>query len=346
MELFPILRRFLTFTIFSVLIIGSSLFAFVSIPSEKTYQNGDWNWQYLPSYAPELGNILFDPHSHTSISGGVLTPEQNLQYHLAMGYNSCVVTDKLGKKNGWDGSFEAQTIAQENYNDSIKVLIGIEYGSNRGHLNLIFPPNFTKSDISRIPYYGSLPSDDELKNFIEIIHTLGGIVILDHLIYSFAVMPTHPSLEKWLEWKIDYMEVVNGGDFDKITYDFCIANNIGMFGTTGMHVPQNTPVRGWTLVNSTEFTEDAIFKAIQNRNTSLIVQDYAAPYYSTHHPNYLYYSLKPLILLGSALSVYFPGGVYIDWGNFSIFIIYLIFTFIITEVIRIIPKRKPKNIEK
>jgi hypothetical protein len=326
-----IVHLFVYIILCAILWIGS-LAAFLLIPSSSSYKDGDWTGQFIPNYDQNDGNVLFDPHSHTTQSSGVLTPEQNLQYHIAMGYNSCVITDKLGKNGGWENSFEAQRIARDKYNNTIKVLIGIEYGSNRGHLNIILPPVNTSS-ISLLPYYGSNPTNEQLQDFIDQVHFYGGIVILDHLIYSYDVMPTHPSRQSFAEWGIDYIEIMNGGVFDYESYQFCLENNIGMIGTSGMHVPDKDPLQGWTLINVEEFTEEVIFSQLKGKNTSLVYQAFPAPYQEIHNINYWYYIFLPFILFGRLLADYFPGGVTINYMGLIVLGFYSLLLFLVFEMI-------------
>jgi hypothetical protein len=303
---------------------------------------------------------LFDPHSHTLQSGGVLTPEQNLQYHIALGYNSCVITDKLSNDlKSWTSTIETQRIAREKYTNTIKILIGIEWGSNRGHFNIILPPFVTNLDINnyknssesyrnKIPYYGMEPTDEQIQLFINKTHELGGIVIIDHLLYSLPIMPSHPSHQQLYLWGVDYIEIVNGKDFDQVSYEFCCSTGMGMIATSGMHVPDKDPVQGWTALNVQNWSEQSIFDELKYNRTAIIFQPFAAPYPGIHKPNPIFTLLKPMIQVGMLLYEYYPEIMNNSWIGVIILIGNLIGWFFIIELIRfsiikIFQKNQSKN---
>jgi len=335
--------RMIIFVVLVGGLIGGSLSALINIRGQYLYRDGDWHDRYIPSYNQSAYNILFDSHSHTLQSGGALTPEQNIQYHIAMGYNSCVITDKLSDDiSCWDSTRAALRIARENYSSQILVLIGIEWGSDRGHYNIILPPNTTALDdyMTQIPYYGSNPSDLQIQQFINAVHAIGGVVIVDHLLYSLPIMPTHPSRENLTKWGIDYYEVVNDADFDYDSYLECKTSGVGMIGTTGMHIPDETFVHGWTLLNSLNWSEQAIFDEIKYRKTELLYQSFAVPYNATHLVNPAYVIFRPLRQLGEMIYEYFPGKYAVDWTGFSIFLFYFGISFIFSELSRNIFRKK------
>nr|MDO8110454.1 hypothetical protein [Candidatus Sigynarchaeota archaeon] len=330
-------KRFGWVAIISTSVMILSITAFALIPGKYIYTDGDWNYKFVPDYDTVRYNVLFDPHSHTLQSGGVLTPKQNIEYHIAMGYNACVVTDKLtGGMGCWQSTSDAQRIAREQYDRQIKVLVGIEWGSNRGHFNIILPPNITNSTVFRasIPNYGSNPSDDQILSFINATHALGGIVIIDHLLYSLPIMPTHPSRQQLFDWGVDYIEVINAADFDQDSNVFCRRTGMGMIAATGMHVPEKDKIHGWTLVNVSTFTEQAVFDELKGRRASMLYQNYSAPYNATHELNPWYIGLRPFIQLGEVIYTYFPGGIQFDGLGFTIVLANVILWFVVIEGIR------------
>ncbi|MCP4136405.1 MAG: PHP domain-containing protein [bacterium] len=321
------------FLVFSILVIRVSIHLYLKIPSPHVYKNGEWEWKYVPEYDKKRGNIRFDPHSHSTYSNGVLSPEQCIQYHIAMGFNACVISDKLKKNSGWEGSVEAQKIARKKYKDEIKVLVGLEYTSHRGHLNVVFPPG-KNSFKNKIPYYGKNPTKSELKSFIKAIHDLGGIVILDHLVLSYKNLPAHLSRKEFLELGVDYIEIINGGIFDKKSYEFCKKNNLGMLASTGMHIPEETSVRAWTLLNVNKFTEQAIFDQLKARNNSILSQDYPVEYKSKHQKNLTYTVLRPFIQMGGLILEYIPWGASYNFQAILILITHLSGLFLLAKFIR------------
>ncbi|MCK5159608.1 MAG: hypothetical protein KAR08_10650, partial [Candidatus Heimdallarchaeota archaeon] len=89
----PILIRFsILMSVSLVLIISSVLIAYFP-PSKVDYDNESFNFRLNPTYNETQFNIVFDQHSHTKYSDGVLTVEQNILWHLAHGFNAMALTD-------------------------------------------------------------------------------------------------------------------------------------------------------------------------------------------------------------------------------------------------------------
>ena len=62
----------------------------------NVYSDSDWK-EAIPHVPPGFDegkyNIIFDQHSHTIFSDGKLTIKQNVEWHIAMGFNAIVITD-------------------------------------------------------------------------------------------------------------------------------------------------------------------------------------------------------------------------------------------------------------
>ena len=253
------------------------------VRSQYVYHDGDWDgYRFTPEYDAPVGvNVLFDQHSHTTrYAGGALTPAQNLQWHIAMGFDACVISDKFN----WDAAREARAIAREKYDDQIKIILGIEYATSRAHLNILLPPDAEGYE-EIIVDYGKQPTDEQFRSLIAAVHSIGGIVVLDHVPFSLMGMPTHPTRQQFFDWGVDYIEVVGESGFDWDSHEFCLRTGMGMITGTGMHRPENEPVYGWTLLNVTEFSEEAIFAALKAKNASLVISA-GAPYPFQHEPNW------------------------------------------------------------
>ncbi len=324
--------RFLIYSgvVFGVILGG--VYAYVYGPNEFIYQDGDWNnFHYVPPFTPGSLNVLFDPHSHSIYGDGGLTLDQNLQWHIAMGYNSCVVSDQLGKyPNVWEGMREARRIAREKYNDSIKVILGVEISTYRGHFNLLLPPSAENYE-QTIQYFGNHPTDDQIKATITATHDLGGIIIVDHLSWSLKYMPSHPSRQVLYEWGVDYIEVIGADGLDVDSKLFCEATGMGQIAAAGMHEPTDK-IYGWTLLKPSSFTEEAIFNELKANHTELIFVGEGAPYSIQHLPNWVYFALRPLIQVGDLIEDYDPSGGYLDWFGFTILLAYIYGGFALMEL--------------
>ena len=238
------------------------------------YSDNDWKDvipHTPPGYDKTKYNVVFDHHSHTKFSDGALTIKQNVEWHIAMGYNALVITDH----NNMHHLEEINTVREEYVEMGVLILSGIEWTTNKIHLNLL---GLSKWE-TKISYK---TTEDDIIETINKAHDLGAIVVCDHIpwsIYEFH-MKDHPSREKLLDWGIDYIEIINDDSkpenvYDHESYDFCTKHNneIGMITGTDMHRPDGLAgggVHGWTLLNIKEFTEDALMEELRKKNTNII----------------------------------------------------------------------------
>eukprot|EP01133_Synstelium_polycarpum_P005637 gene5637-6506_t len=236
-------------------------------------------------------NVMMDPHCHTTYSDGALTPEQNIQWHIANGYNAMVVTDH----NTMDGAFVAQKIAREKYNDQIKVLVGMEWSNCRVHLNFI-GINETVTPIKN-------PTDLDIQLAINRTHELGGIVVYNHRPWSYWSGQDTPTIEDFAAWGVDYFDVANTMYFDFQTLVY--ARNMSIPICTANDYHGSTDATGWTVfnipnatynssepVNAAYFTEEQLWDVMKAGKSSIIFQvtgtGYDTSYTTTYNPKGLY----------------------------------------------------------
>ncbi|MFX1489384.1 MAG: CehA/McbA family metallohydrolase [Promethearchaeota archaeon] len=238
------------------------------------YSDNDWKDAIAhipPGYDNSKYNIIFDHHSHTTFSDGVLTLKQNVEWHIAMGFNALAITDH----NNMRHLEEIDKIREEYKEKGILILSGIEWTTNRIHLNFIGISEWK----SKIHYK---TTDEKIIEAIHEAHEQDAIVVCDHIpwtIYEFNVK-THPSRESLLKWGIDYIEIINDDSqpenvYDHESYEFCVKNDnkVGMITGTDMHSPDRLAsggVHGWTLMNIKDFSEDGLLKELRTKRTSII----------------------------------------------------------------------------
>ncbi|MHA1202990.1 MAG: PHP domain-containing protein, partial [Candidatus Heimdallarchaeaceae archaeon] len=307
------LRHFLILNIITWALIGSSIpFAFDGHPKFK-YTDTDWDdFNYVPEYNHSSWNVLLDPHSHTFVSDGFLTPRQNILWHISMGFNAMVLTDH----NTFENVEEIRQIARDEYNDTIKVFAGLEWTTDRIHMNIILPPNVTKAQYETLitfRSYAYTPSNEEMQDFIQ----------------SQDYTSDHPTRQELFDWGIDYIEIVNGNEYDNESYYFCLDNGVGMITGTDMHAPDE--VYCWTTLNATEFTEEAIFTEIKARNTGFIFTGISSSYPIEHPLNPSYVALFPLIKLGEFFDSMYSSGAF--GAAFGTFLGYIYGIFIVVEAL-------------
>ncbi len=332
-------KRFLIFNIFFWTLIGVSIPLMVGGPAEYRYYDNDWDdFSYVPDYNNSSWNILFDAHSHTKYSDGHLTPRQNILWHIAMGFTAMALTDH----NNFKGIEEIRQIARTEFNDSIKVLAGVEWTTDRCHINLIFPPNASIAECDAIipsRSYTFTPTDIEIQQVIDSTHDLGGIVIVNHYMWTEKQTDELPTRQQFLQWGVDYIESANHEDYDSVSNQFCIDNGLGLIATTDMHHPE--PVYGWTTLNASEFTEEAIFNELKARRTDFIYDFAGSPYDVEHKRNRAYTIVFPLIEFGEIFKGLYSSGYFAT--QLAVFLMYFYGAFILFEVFRfILPKIRNK----
>ncbi len=345
-----LLKFFVNFLIFSLVIwslIGVSIPLIYDPVSHYIYTDSDWEgFNYVPEYNHSEWNVILDPHSHTFYSDGDLSPRQNLLWHMAMGFNAIVLTDH----NTFEGIEEIKQIARAEFNDSIKVLAGMEWTTDRLHMNIILPPTVTAVEYETLvtfKSYSYTPTDEEIQEIITSTHALGGIIMVNHIPWSEDYCSNQPTREQLHSWGIDYIEVVNEEVYDLESYNFCLDNGLGMLASTDIHIPE--PVYSWTTLNTTEFTEEAIFAQLLARQTGILFNGIASPYPIEHKINPGYIALLPLIRFGEIFESMYSSGML--GTQLAILFAYLYGIFFLVEGIKALVKKiikiaKTKKTEK
>jgi histidinol phosphatase-like PHP family hydrolase len=333
------LKRLLVYNIVIWVVIGVSIPVNVSGPSQYKYSDNDWDdFSYSPEYNETEWNVLLDPHSHTLYSDGSLTPRQNLLWHIAMGFNAMVLSDH----NTFEGIDEIREIARNEFNDTIKVLAGMEWTTARVHLNFIFPPDTTMAELestATVKGYASRPTDQEIEEAISKAHAVGGVVLVNHYTYNERLSKDSPTREQLLNWGVDFFEIINQNRYYLENHEFCIDNGLGVIVSTDMHEPE--PVYGWTTLNVSEFTEEAIFNELEERRTGYIHIPTGSTYDVEHQINKAYIVSFPLIQIGEIFEDAYsstPSSAYL-----GVIFVYIYGIFFLVEVSRyFIPKIKER----
>ncbi len=244
------------------------------MPLSSAYSDNDWKNvkpHVAPGYDKTAYNLIYDHHSHTNFSDGKLTIKQNIEWHIAMGFNALTITDH----NNMRHLEKINKIKEEYVEKGILITSGIEWTTTRLHLNFI---GVSKWD-TRIPYK---PKDEKIIEAINKAHDQGGIVVCNHIPWSIheAHYKNHPTREKILDWGVDYIEIVNDdsqpeNNFDQKSHNFCLKHNrkIGMITGTDMHKPDGLisgGVHGWTLLNLKDKTEENLMEELRKKNTKII----------------------------------------------------------------------------
>jgi hypothetical protein len=138
------------------------------------------------------------------------------------------------------------------------------------------------SDMMHKPW----PTDDDLRGLIDAVHSLDGLVSVNHLPWSTSrpsvipgdtfrspgpTLPQGPSRQDWLTWGADFIEVVNGDTLDLPSLQF-ISEHKEMKALTGsdFHVPLLAGARAWTVLKVNNFTAKDLMDALRAGETSFI----------------------------------------------------------------------------
>jgi len=170
------------------------------------------SYRLIPS---DDAQVIFDPHCHSTVSTGLLTPAQLVEWHRQRGYSAMSVTDS----NSTKGAFEARNYARQRY-PAFHVVIGEEYKRSRRGMHLVLLG--IQKDI--------LPEVFDVGNAIAETHRQRGIAIVAHP-WSVKGM----SLEEMADLGVDGFEVFNGvmqGN-DEL-FQLCAARNLIMLGATDL----------------------------------------------------------------------------------------------------------------
>jgi hypothetical protein len=284
--------RLLAFFVIGAAIITTTILVAEFGPPDVIY--GDDAFDAFPSnytppeYNASRYNVLLDQHSHTTLSDGVLTPEQNIVWHIKHGFNAAVITDH----HAIDAAKEAQRIAREKY-PYFKVIVGEEWSNDRIHLNFL--------GVSSVILPSLTTSDADIEAAIDAAHAQGALVTCNHIPWSLRQGMDHPNRTKLVEWGVDFVEIVNENDYDNLSVPFILAGSLHAITGTDMHGP--TTVHGWTQLWVPTFTEDAIFAQLASHNTTIdsVIynstgsRDYTKP--PSDNPWFLL--LKPVVMFGN-----------------------------------------------
>ena len=304
-----------------LIMVGSVL---LNLRGPQPYKYETTSWDHIEPYVPEVNvsyDVLFDSHSHTKYSDGVLTVEQNIRWHISMGFNAIAITDHNNLKNSADLAELAEA-----YKDQIIVIQGMEWTTNRIHMNFI---GISEWEL-KIP---GEPTDLEIQQAIDEVHNQGGVVSVNHYVGTARKGDNVPSMEQLIEWDVDYFEVVNEDEYYEEIYSFW-ANNTDDFSLitgTDMHKPDD--VFGWNAMNVSSFTETAVMNQLRNHNTTVIYDQNGAEDEGDYGRNAAYTALRPFYDFGGTLSDYYEGLGHFDPVSLVVFFTYYFGIFVLFEII-------------
>jgi predicted metal-dependent phosphoesterase TrpH len=332
-----IIRRFFVFFVCTAVIIAGSVLISNSGPRQYQYRNDSFDFDFVPpaGWSEFAGNHTFmlDQHSHTLYSDGRMTVEQNVLWHIKQGFNVTFITDHNTIKH-----LEDTKAMAKKYADQILVMFGMEYTTRRIHMNFL---GISEWDFNKFPI-PQFPTDTQMQEAITEVHRQGGVVVVNHIPWSLRVgMTTHPSRADLLSWGVDFIEVINEHEYDYDSDPWINATaGFGAISGTDVHSPDK--VKGWTGLNLTEFTEEAVMTALKNKATAIFFSEIGSPDASKSFENPAYIALKPFMYVGDMFERFYING-NLDWVGIAIFVGYIFGFYVIFEVVRIKGQKIPKD---
>ncbi|KAI9030967.1 Polymerase/histidinol phosphatase-like protein [Phycomyces nitens] len=300
--------------------LGLGLMYTEGLPSSEDFSHLVFDWKVNPrSYLLPFNqsfeyNVLLDGHSHSTFSDGKMNIRQLLDWHIANGYNAVIVSDH----NTIEGGLAAEKLALAEYNETIVVIPGMEYSCCRIHMNFI--------DINQtIPEGPPVPTDEELRQVIDQVHGMGGLVIVNHIPWSNTTedyyqeprLPNHPSVEDLISWGVDGFEIVHQDVLDYPTLQATQTHNLIQMTGTDVHHP-SVGANVWLTVNASGMHRAAIMQEIRNKRTSFLLDPAGTRQraYSDNQPKYN--RLLPLTALGGYFGMFYSDykGMYSFHGTF------------------------------
>ncbi|MFX0100421.1 MAG: PHP domain-containing protein [Candidatus Hodarchaeota archaeon] len=318
--------RMLAFTIITASIITVTVLLDQFGPPNRVYSDSQFNFgPFDPSERDS--NVLIDQHSHTIYSDGLLTPKQNVLWHIAHGFNACILTDH----HTIQGALEAKEYAEQNHAGEFIVIVGQEWNNDRIHMNFL-------GINTVIPAQYGAPSDEDIKNVIKKVHDQGGLVTVNHIPWSLREpwAANHPNQTELWNWGVDFIEIVNGAEYDEYSDDFIntTATNMSKITGTDMHSPKN--VHCWTQLNVSSLTEANIMTELAAGNTAMIYNgSVSIDETGEGQGNPAYEILKLPMWFGDVFEDIYYGGI----ETIVIALLYLFGVFFTAEALRIL-KRK------
>lgn len=205
-------------------------------------------------YQDKNGNKYYKVafHLHSSISDGKLSPEDIASCFKNDGYDAITLTDhwRYGKGGELCG---------------LHIIPGIEYDNG---------PNYKTMHIvgfgtSRDP---QAEKTDDRQTIIDKINAAGGCAVLAHPAWSLNSIDDAKALHGFTATEI-YNAVSEAGEslrpYSDHFVDMCAVNEmyLGIFAVDDAHFYGGVDDRrGWVMVKADELTDEAIVRAVKNRN--------------------------------------------------------------------------------
>lgn len=268
------------------------------IPGNPTYTyNFNWKAGPDPSLRPMVnstapwtqlaGTVLLSTHSQTSDTDGELEIEDVIRYHQRYSFGALAITDH----NTFSSALEAQQlVATSPEFAGFIILVGMEYSSCLGHFNILFGDvpvgSALYNELSSDTLPAALqprrfPTQSDISAMTAAVHQRGGIVIGNHIPWSLGTFRpeglTPFTADQMFQAGVDCVEVVNHQTFDPVTLAYATANGsnnqttwpLCPIAATDFHYFDET-VYGWTIVQPTAPTANAVIAALQQHKTDFL----------------------------------------------------------------------------
>jgi hypothetical protein len=131
-----ILGDFLAYCMVVTVVFYTAVIVHLDGPRKYKYKMADWldatNQHHPSGYDESTWNVLLDTHFHTRHSDGLMTVEEGIAWHIAMGFNAFFVTDHDTLSNADD-----IRRLKDKYKDQILIMQGVEISTKRGDVAVL-----------------------------------------------------------------------------------------------------------------------------------------------------------------------------------------------------------------
>jgi len=252
----------------------------------------------LAEVSPGVCNVLLSQHAHTLHSDGSMTVQQVLDWHIAQGFTAVAVTDHNDWQGGLEAVEAAKRMpgivalagmewshCRGHYNfilpSAAAAALDFESANSQWVVRnqslpsprttpLMVPMSLRKralhtlqvdaqpdDNILAIPLV-KYPSDTQMQQAFATVHSLGGVVVANHLPWSAWNLQRNqlPNRTALAKWGVDYVELVHEADFDAKSLPIVREHGMGPVAGMDLHFPSQRAY-GWTCLSATDPNDEA-----------------------------------------------------------------------------------------
>jgi predicted metal-dependent phosphoesterase TrpH len=190
----------------------------------------------------------FDFHCHTTLSSGLMTPQQQINWHRVRGFRGMAFTDSNRMMS------DAQLSRLREANPDMILLNGCEYQNRKAHLIFL--------GLSQVVNKRNAP---DAREAIRQAKAQGALTIVAH------PWDAKHSPEEFVQMGVDGFESANGIIWSKEISDFVAARKLLTTAVTDDASKSGSRCATWTVLNADMSTPQDVIAALRAKQTALAV---------------------------------------------------------------------------